>query len=385
MENVRTVDHELAAIERDVGLLLNLTPVNAAEAWLDFERGGYAHAPALQSRPLEFEPDLMRRRLFDLTIEEVDDPRLSLLLRRKRDELAREITLLEDRDTSRFVHGSQQLFGDVDDGLVDTAERLLAEVQIEAMDGSKVTAAGFAEAAERELDHYRTTFGDINASVHIRDDVTDLMVSHGTLLVGASASFNSTRVEALIQHEIGTHVVTYENGRSQPLHLLSVGFPGYDETQEGLAVLAEYAVGGLNALRLRLLAARVVAVRRQLDGASFLEIFDELHSKHGFSAKSAWSITIRVARCGGLTKDVVYLRGLIRLLEFLAQRKRIEPLLAGKMSLDDVPLIDELTEAGIIAPARVRPRWLDAPEAEARMTRVFDGMTVHDLLDGRAS
>ena len=65
------------------------------------------------------------------------------------------------------------------------------------------------------------------------------------------------RVGASLQHEVGTHLVTYYNGLEQPLRLLHVGLAGYDETQEGLAVLAEYLVGGLSRSRLRTLAERV--------------------------------------------------------------------------------------------------------------------------------
>ena len=136
------------------------------------------------------------------------------------------------------------------------------------------------------------------------------MVSHGRLLIPAAASFRGDRVEPLIQHEVGTHVVTYQNGRAQPLQILAVGLPGYDETQEGLAVLAEYVSGGLDPLRMRLLAGRVIAIRRMLDGARFLDIFEELRERYSFAPKTAWGVTIRVARSGGLTKDVIYLRGI---------------------------------------------------------------------------
>jgi len=37
-------------------LLLNVTPVNAAKAWADFERSDFGTVPILRLRPLEFEP-----------------------------------------------------------------------------------------------------------------------------------------------------------------------------------------------------------------------------------------------------------------------------------------------------------------------------------------
>jgi uncharacterized protein (TIGR02421 family) len=382
---VGEIDRALTEVQRQVDFLLNITPTNSNEAWLDFERSGFSTMPMLQSRPLGFEPDLIKRRLYDLEIEEVDDPGLAILLRQKRDELCRQVMLLEDRDSSRFLHGSLQLFGPVGDQLVDQALEILARVGTDVPEDSRVTATAFAERAEAELDHYRRTSPGFAARLEIRPDVPDLMVSHGKLLIGASSAYRAGRVEALIHHEVGTHVVTFENGRAQPLQLLAVGLPGYEETQEGLAVLAEFVAGGLDPSRLRLLAARVVAVKRVSDGGGFIDIFDELHQKHAFPPRVAWAVTVRVARSGGVTKDVIYLRGISRLLEFLEERKRLEPLFVGKMSLEHVPLIEDLLAHDVLRPARIRPRWLDLPHAEERMERIYSGVNVLDLVAAEPS
>jgi uncharacterized protein (TIGR02421 family) len=377
----REHDRALVEIERDIDLLLNITPVNATEAWLDFERSGFTTVPTLQSRPLGFDPDLLRRRLFDLPLEEIEDAAIANLLRDKRDELARQITLLQDRDTSRFLYGSLQLFGEVGGDLIDTAYGLLDAIEVAAPEGRRVTADLFAQRAQQELDLYRERYEGFGAELEIRSDVPDLMVSHGRLLIGTAANFRVTRVEALIHHEVGTHVVTYENGKAQPLKLFSVGLPGYEETQEGLAVLAEYAVGGLDPQRMRLLAGRVVAVSLILEGAEFLDIFEALHAKHSFPPKVAWSVTIRVARSGGLTKDVIYLRGITKLLEFVSQRKSIDPLFVGKMALHQVPLVEDLLQRGILRPAWIRPRWLESEGAPERLADVYEGMSLSDLVN----
>jgi uncharacterized protein (TIGR02421 family) len=379
------IDRALTDIDRRIGLLVNITPVNATEAWSDFERSGFSHVPMLQSRPLEFDPDLTKRHLFDLEIERVDNPSIAQLLREKRDELNREIMLLEDRDTSRFLYESIQFFGEVGDDLVALAGKILSNVAATSTEDVRVTATRFAERAQEEFEFYRRRYSTFGAGLEIRDDVPEVMVSFGRLLIGANASLRGQRVEALIQHEVGTHVVTFENARAQPLRLLSVGLPGYDETQEGLAVLAEYVTGGLDPLRLRLLAARVIAVRRLIDGADFMDIFRELHEELGFAPRVSWSVTIRVARSGGLTKDVIYLRGIVRLLEFLADRGRLDPLFLGKMSLDHVPLIEELLQGGILRPARVHPRWLELPGSEERLQRVFEGISVLELAESDSS
>lgn len=52
-------------------------------------------------------------------------------------------------------------------------------------------------------------------------------------------------------------------------------------------------------------------------GQSFPEIFGEFHEQ-GFTRRQAFTTTLRVFRGGGLTKDVIHLRGLHELLQYLA-------------------------------------------------------------------
>lgn len=379
------IDARLAEIERSVDLLLNLTPVNAAEAWADFELSDFRSVPTLRLRPLGFEPDLARRDLYNLEIEKVADPALHTLLRTKRDEIARQITALEDRDTSRFVHGSLQLYGGISPSLRSAAEDLLAAIPAQSPPAPSVTAGAFAEAAYAEMNRYRADHPDFPVHVDVRDDVSELMVSFGRLLIPESAVFRSDRVAPLLHHEVGTHVVTYQNGSRQPLQLLTIGLPGYDETQEGLAVLAEYLTGGLDPRRLRVLAARVVAVGDMLDGAGFLDIFDDLQSRYEIPRRTAWIIAIRVVVAGGSVKDAIYLRGVSRLLEAFAAGVSLDALLVGKLALDHLPLIQDLLDREVLQPPWIRPRWLDAPDAGQRLDRLRAGLTVMDLYEGEAT
>ena len=379
------IDASLTEIERGLNLLLNVTPVNATEAWADFERSDFGTAPTLRLRQLEFEPDLVRRDLYDLEIENVTDPALHALFQAKRDEIARQITALEDRDTARFVYGSLQLYGGITPPLVSAAEELLETIPQQAPSTSSVTAGVFAEAARAECDRYRALYPDFPSHIEVRDDISELMVSFGRLLIPEAATIRADRVEALLHHEVGTHVVTYQNGARQPLKLLTIGLPGYDETQEGLAVLAEYLTGGLDPRRLRVLAARVVAIAEMLNGAGFLEIFESLRTEYGIPTRTAWSIAIRVVVGGGSVKDAIYLRGITRLLEAIAEGSSLDVLFVGKLALDHIPLIQDLLDREVINPPWVRPRWLDVPGAQERLDRLREGASVIDLYEGEAA
>lgn len=58
-------------------------------------------------RPLRFDPPLLKRELFSIPIERVDDPALVALLREKQYELEQQLTILAERGTQRALLTSQ--------------------------------------------------------------------------------------------------------------------------------------------------------------------------------------------------------------------------------------------------------------------------------------
>jgi hypothetical protein len=147
-------------------------------------------------------------------------------------------------------------------------------------------------------------------------------------------------------------------------------------------VLAEFLTGGLDPRRLRVLAARVVAVGQVLDGAGFLEIFQSLRTDRQLPARTAWSIATRAVVGGGSVKDAIYLRGITRILQALAEGLSLDVLLVGKLALDHVPLVQDLLDRGVLSPPWVRPRWLDVPGAQERLDKLRAGASVLDLYEG---
>jgi uncharacterized protein (TIGR02421 family) len=382
---VLDIDQQLTAIDRSFDLLLQATPVNAETAWREFRRNRFDTPPVFYYRPSAVDPALLKRQLYLIPVERIDDPTLSYLFRQKQEELDRQITLLCDIDTPRFLPESLQIYGGVSDTLLKNAQELLDRVPTRSGEESRrgqLGAAEFAQRAQAELGYYQQQCADFNASVAVRDDMyAGMMVSGHQLLIGGRTRVPRRRVDALLQHEIGTHLVTRYNGHRQPFQQLEVGLAGYDGLQEGLAVLSEYLVGGLSRFRMRVLAARVVAARGLLDGASFIETFRILDRNLEFSQRAAYTITMRIYRGGGLTKDAVYLRGLLQILRYLREGGELEPLYLGKVASAHLPLIAELRHRGIIKPPTLRPRYLDDPQALEKVEGLRAGMTVLQLLN----
>lgn len=377
------VDRSLADINDAFKFLLLVTPINTEAAWVAFRESHFEQAPKFHYRLLPVDPEALKRQLYNIPIERVEDPTLAFLFRDKRHELDKMLTLLAEREKPSFLLGSQQLYGRLEEPLVHLAEGLLASVPAKEEGGppaETMSPTEFARLARQEIDYYREQYPDIAAQVVVQDDIVGLIVSEGNLYVGTNAHIAVHRAEALIQHEVGTHVLTYYNGKAQPLRQLYCGVPGYEELQEGLAVLAEYLVGGLTPARLRTLAVRVVAVQALVQGASFTDTFRLLHKKHGFAAHDAFITTMRVYRGGGLTKDAIYLKGLARLLAYLQEGNQLEPLLIGKIRENYIPLMQELIYRKVLRPVPIRPRYLSDPAVLPKLEQLKSGISVLELI-----
>ncbi len=384
VKSVLEIDRQLAEIDRSFDLLLQATPVNAESAWRDFRRSRFDKPPVFFYRPLAVDPALLKRQLYLIPVERIEDPTLAYLFRQKQDELDRQITLLTDVDSPRFLQESLQVYGGVSDWLLQHAREVLDRVPTRSGDASKggqLTATEFAKRAQEELGYYQERRNDFAAKVSVREDMyAGLMVSGDQLLIGGRTRIARRRVEALLQHEIGTHLITRYNGHHQPFRQLEVGLAGYDGFQEGLAVLAEYLVGGLSRFRMRVLAARVVGAHHMLDGASFIDTFRALDRNYEFSQRTAYTIAMRLYRGGGLTKDAVYLRGLLQILRYLREGGDLEPLFIGKVASSHLPFISELSMREIIRPPALRPRYLESASAQKKIERLRGGMKILELM-----
>jgi uncharacterized protein (TIGR02421 family) len=365
-------DKRLAHLAESIELLLDVSPTDDEAQrhwWLASDR---SRDPVFSYRPASVDTDRFRAELDEIDLSAIEDPALLRLLAGKVEELHCYARLVATRNTPEFLEISGRLYGTADDDLLGLSLSLLDRIAPEPGDVERVGPEEFARRAEAELAAYREDWPGFEGQVSVRHDVPSVMVVQRDLFVGTDSWIPAHRVDALVHHEVGTHLFTAETGGRQPLCLLEQGLAHYEETQEALAVLSEYLIGGLDGPRLRTLAGRAVAARRVCDGAGFGEVFAELVDL-GFSEAAAWPITMRMLRGGGFTKDVIYLRGLVALVDHLEGGGALEPLLVGKLHLSQVPDITELLARQILEPPALHPRWLDADGAEERLNEIRAG------------
>ncbi|NYZ63306.1 tyrosine/phenylalanine carboxypeptidase domain-containing protein [Luteimonas deserti] len=362
------VDGALARLDAKLDWLVALSPLEGDALWRAFEATGRTREPVMRYSDLDVDLAGLRHELAALPVAEIAPTALHDLLAEKQHELGRMIDLVQQRDRPGFVDASVALFGAVEPELLALAEAILADVP----DSDPLVAdAGIDDvraAVDAEIDWYRAQAPDFRIDVVVEDELNSmLMVSHGRFYIDGNIRLPRARIDPLIQHEIGTHVVTRHNGRRQALQQLEVGLAGYDPMQEGLGVLSEFLAGFLPGERLRVLAARVVAAAMAAEGAQLPAIFNCLHHTHRLPTDDAFDVAVRARRGGGLTKDAVYLRGLRDLLRYLEAGGEFDALFLGKFALTHLEQLDTLLDDGWIVPPDLLPRYAAAEDFAERL------------------
>ncbi|TBW29288.1 flavohemoglobin expression-modulating QEGLA motif protein [Gramella sp. KN1008] len=381
-QKVFDIDKKLAEIEKSYQFLWLVSPSNIHEIKQEFFNSNYEKVIDYHYRLLPIDPDILKRRLYNLPMEEIDDPAMSYLFREKREELDMQITMLNERGTKNFLYDSIRLYKGVENVLCEEARAILRDVDEEDVneDEHLIDSKEFSSLARKEFDYYREQDENFKCKVHIRKDVNIMMVSQGELYIPEDYKMNRIEAEALIQHEVGTHVLTYYNGSSQPLRQLSIGLADYDPLQEGLAVMSEFMVDGLTANRLRILAGRVIAGEALMNGGDFQEIFRLLKMEYGFSPERAFNITSRIMQGGGFMKDIIYLKGLVLLKEYLKEGGDYEPLLAGKFGINHTGIIKELTDRKVLNPVKVKPSYLHSEKMCEKLELIRQGLSLPQMV-----
>lgn len=348
-ENVLYVDNKIYNVSRSIELLEYLEPINNYQQKKRFFTSHFRSEPQFRYRPLTIDVKVYKKELYSLPIEKIRDIHLQTLYQDTIDQQVALMDMLSVRGQKKFFYNSLKYFGEPDEHDIINADWILRCPEIEELSIEEPITIPEAIAV---LDGYIASYR-FPAKVEVVKNMAAkamFVMSKKRVRLNGSATFTRNEIEALGHHEIGVHLLTTMNAQKQPLKVLQVGFPFYSYTQEGLAVLCEYLAGYLSLKRLQELALRTIAVRSMVTGNDFVHTFQLITDQYNVGFEKAYSITLRVYRGGGLTKDFLYLKGLKEMLHLHEKSPQLKNLLIGKTSVLYLDLIRELIDREILSP-----------------------------------
>ena len=318
---------------------------------------------------------------------------LTRLIRRQCEEYSRAAQMLAARGTPAFGELAMELYGSPNDVfyaggprmsqmgtlLFDVLTDLNVQLQSEA-DVKRHTPQAAQEILQARLGHFFDKHPG-KVTVMISDDmVADAAAGADSIKLSQQAMFSDRDLRYLEVHEGWVHVGTTLNGAMQPnCFFLSKGSPSSSVIQEGLAVITEVVTFSSYPGRMLKITNRVIALDKVTQGANFLDIY-RYFIECGLTEDDSYNQTVRIFRGstptgGPFTKDLSYAKGFVLIynyIRFAIGQKRVDsiPLLfTGKLILDDLPLLGELKERGILTnPVYLPPPFQDLAALSAWMS-----------------
>ncbi len=339
--NVIRIDQNLNRLVKKIELLNYINPINIEQEKRHFFSSKYNSNPKFHYRKIDFNPHKLQQELFSQDIESIKDDETRAFYEEVIYDYSGLLQCIESIGKGKkFYYNSLKSFGTPTEKDVENA-RFILHFSDEEYDQEMFPVFNATEAAEYFREFTRRYDFNFNLKFSTKISAAAMVQNNTqTLILKKNHRFSANQLKVLANHEIGVHMVTTFNGLKQSLKIFQNGFPKNVETQEGLAVFSEYMSGCLTLYRLKELSYRVLAADSLRKGFDFCGTFDLLHNQYKLNRAEAYTISLRAHRGGGFTKDHLYLTGLKKIYEAHCGGMKLDNLLAGKVSLEYIPLIE---------------------------------------------
>ncbi len=347
-KELKKIDTKLFRLLKGFELLAYVNPINIDVVKRSFIRSKFTKLPSFKYAPIRIDPYKLKQELSALPTYQISDVSIRNLYEDVISSYFDKIDLLASLNTKKFQYNSLRYFGRPSRKDILNANYILHLPPI-LSEPKRVPNIDSTEAMSLFKDGLKNYTIDCKIELSNRV-ISQVMVlnSKNTILIRPDAKFSLKEANALIEHEIGVHMVTTQNSKNQDLKIFNIGLPVNTLTQEGIAILAEYLSGNLTLARLKKLAMRVIIADMMCNGANFIECFNYLTQHLLLNTNEAFTIVTRVFRGGGFTKDYLYLSGFIQALKHWKSGKSMLPLLVGKASLKYYDTIEEMIDRDMI-------------------------------------
>ncbi|HQM15851.1 MAG TPA: DUF1704 domain-containing protein [Candidatus Woesebacteria bacterium] len=214
------------------------------------------------------------------------------------------------------------------------------EAEIRQMEGKKVNRR---KAQTLIRDYLKTNHLEDEVEVKWIDNYISKASSFKNLLkLRTELDFEENAFKAILNHEIGTHILRRVNYVQQPFYnqKKKLGFDEYLVTEEGLASLNSLLA---KSFKLDYYHALTYVMQAYSQDHSFVETYHYL-LKYLVDPERTWNMTAKLKRGiyntaegGGFTKSYIYLEGMIRVWQYFNKTGfNIIDLYRGKIDVDDV-------------------------------------------------
>lgn len=303
------------------------------------------------------------------------------------------VRMLKLRGTPEFPKISQELYGSSEDAFYAGAPTIkdlavlisetLARSRKDEADPAEEKRYSCEEAVGILSERLAKYFNDEQQQVHVKvgDDIlADAAAGSEWIKLRKDARFSDRDLKLFEVHEGWVHVGTTLNGLAQPIcTFLSKGPPSSTINQEGLAIITEIFTFSSYPNRVQRLTDRVNAIYMAEQGANFIDLFNYFQDR-GLTEEESYSSAARVFRgCtpnnGAFTKDLVYSKGFVLIYNYIrlaihqGLQSRVPLLFVGKTTLEDLHILADLLEEGLITPPKyLPPQFKDLAALTAWMT-----------------
>lgn len=347
------LDKKLHRLVKNFEILGHVNPINIEVEKKKFFNSKFAYNPTFRYKPLTIDPHIFKSKMYQLDVDSIDDVHIRQIYIDIIGAYADKVDMLSTIGSEKFLYNSLRYFGEPSRKDIDNANFLLYCNELpQFVEEDELDSQFVQDTFKKEVSGYGFNF-KVEEVTNIPSDAI-VINSKKLMLLKKGAKFTPTRLKALINHEIGVHMVTTMNAQTQPLNFLSLGLPKNTYTQEGLAIMSELFSGCLTITRLKELGLRVLAVQSLTQGNDFKTTYQRLLDEFHPNPDKLYYLVTRVYRGGGFTKDFLYLRGFRKVLGLHEDQISLNNLFIGKTTHHYLPQLNELVDRGILN----RPQYL---------------------------
>ena len=355
------MDKRLYRLVKNFEILGHVNPVNIEVEKKRFFKAKFSTNPEFRYKPITIDPHDFKAKMYRLDVDSIEDVHIRQIYTEIIGAYSDKVDMLSTIGTDKFLYNSLRYFGEPSQKDIENAKFLLYCNELSHFEQEEYLDSSYVQEVFRnEVSSYGFQF-KVQEVSNIPSDAI-VINSKQLMLLKKGAKFTETRLKALVNHEIGVHMVTTMNAQEQPLKFLSLGLPKNTYTQEGLAIMSEMLSGCLTIKRLKELALRVLAVESLTKGNDFKTTYQMLLDEFRPDENMLYYLVTRVYRGGGFTKDYLYLRGFRKMLAFQEEGVKMDNLFLGKTTHRHLPLLNELVDRGILNPPKYRCNAFVNPE-----------------------